>query len=69
MSPWPPRTVAWMFAIETFISIAMKARIRAASRMPAMPTTLFFGSFETRRATSHIASRGFVTTMIVRSRE
>ena len=69
VSPWPPRTVAWMFDIETPISIAMKARIRALSRMPAMPMTLCFGSFVTRRTTSHIASRGFVTTMILRSRE
>ena len=58
-----------MFVIETPSSIAMKARMRAESRIPAMPMTLVLGSLETRRATSHIASRGFVTMMIVRSLE
>ena len=69
VSPWPPRTVAWMFVIETPSSIAMNARMRALSRMPAIPITFCFGSFVMRRTTSHIASRGFVTTMTLRSRE
>jgi len=40
---------------------AMKVRIRAESRTPAMPTTRSAGSFETRWASEVIASTGFET--------
>src|SRR6187200_1524149 len=40
----------------------MNAENRAVSRIPAMPTTRFFGNPETACATWHIASRGFDTT-------
>ena len=41
----------------------MNQRMRAESSTPAMPKTRSRGSFETRRATSHIASSGLETTM------
>ncbi len=39
VSPCPPSTNAWTFSTETFSSMAMKVRMRAESRTPAMPTT------------------------------
>ena len=39
----------------------MNQRIRAESRIPAIPKTRSRGKAETRRATSHIASSGFET--------
>ena len=49
--------------------MAMKARMRAESRTPAMPRTRSRGKPETRRATSHIASSGFETTTMMQSGE
>ena len=51
------------------VSQAMNAEKRAVSRIPAMPTTRSFGSFETAFATWHIASSGFETTTMIALRE
>ena len=50
-SPWPPSTIACTSWIDMPVSKAMNAEKRAVSRMPAMPKTRSFGSFETARAT------------------
>ncbi len=39
VSPWPPSTNAWTFSTDTPSSFAMKERMRAESRTPAMPMT------------------------------
>ena len=44
-SPWPPKTMPLTSSTETFSFFAMKLLYRDASRMPAMPMILFFGSF------------------------
>jgi len=69
LSPCPPSTSAETLSVETFISLARKARRRAVSRIPAMPTMRSRGKADTRRATSHITSSGLVTMMIVDSRD
>ncbi len=63
LSPWPPSTKALVFSTETPSSMAMNERMRAVSRMPAMPMTRSRGKPETRRAASHITSSGLVTTI------
>ena len=63
LSPWPPRTNACVFSTETPSSMAMNERMRALSRMPAMPMTRWRGNPEARRAASHMTSSGLVTTM------
>ena len=68
-SPCPPSTNAWTFSTETFTSAAMKARIRAESRTPAMPTTRCLGSPLARSAACTIASSGFETTTRMASGE
>ena len=50
---------------ETPSSIAMKVRMRAESRTPAMPNTRCFGRPEALKATWHIASSGLDTTMMM----
>ena len=47
VSPWPPSTSAVTSCTETPSSQATKARKRAESSTPAMPTTRFFGKPET----------------------
>ena len=69
LSPCPPSTSANTLSVETPISMAMKARMRAVSRMPAMPITRSRGNPDTRRATSHITSSGLVTMMMIESRD
>ncbi len=69
MSPCPPSTKACVFSTETPSASARNHRIRAESSTPAMPKTRSRGSFETRRATSHIASSGFETTIRIVSGE
>ena len=44
-SPWPPRTMPWMSSTEMFNVVAIKLLYLEESRMPAMPITLFLGSF------------------------
>ena len=43
-SPWPPSTKACVFSTLTFNSMAMKARMRALSKMPACPMIRSRGS-------------------------
>ena len=68
-SPWPPSTKAVVFSTETPSSMAMKARMRAESRTPAMPTTRRFQKPETSSATWHMASSGLETTTMIASGE
>ena len=69
LSPWPPSTSAKTLSVETPSSIAINARMRAVSRIPAIPNTRSRGKPDTRRATSHITSSGFVTMMMIESRD
>jgi hypothetical protein len=46
VSPWPPSTSAVTSLTETPSSQATKARKRAESSTPAIPTTRFFGKPE-----------------------
>jgi len=66
-SPWPPRTSASTSRTETPSSMAMKARKRAESSTPAIPTTRSGGK-PVRSQVSHvITSRGLVTQMTTAS--
>ena len=69
VSPWPPSTKALMLSTDTWSSSARNHRILAESRIPAIPKTRSLGKPDTRRATSHIASSGFDTTIRTASGE
>ena len=47
VSPWPPSTKAWTFSTDTPSSRAMKVRMRALSRTPAIPKTRCLGRPDT----------------------
>ena len=63
VSPCPPRTMAFMFSIDTFSSSEIKVENLIESRMPAMPITLSLGKPLTSYARWHIASKGLLTMM------
>ena len=69
MSPWPPRTNAWTLSTDTLSSMAMKVRIRAESRMPAIPITRSRGKPLRRYTAWHIASSGLATGTMMQSGE
>ena len=66
-SPWPPSTIAVTSLTDAPVSHAMKVEKRAVSRIPAMPKTRSFGQPVAARATWHIASSGFETTIRIAS--
>ena len=65
VSPGPPNTTAVTFSTETSSSCAMKVRKRAESSTPAIPMMRCLGNFDALNALQHIASRGFVTRIMM----
>src|SRR5262245_30351464 len=63
VSPWPPSTIAVTSSGLTSNSSARKKRNLAASRIPAMPTTLLRGSPLVFCSAQTMASSGLVTQM------
>src|SRR5438093_485291 len=65
VSPWPPRTIAWMSRTDTSSASDRNVRYRAVSSTPAMPITRSRGKPVTCFVTQHMTSGGFETTTTV----